>query len=179
MRPMKRLIVIVAAMSLSACASNGSAQDTSQQSASADVNKEQILEKLAEGIQLLAESNRILYEVQNARAFEESTPEQRAQWRNEAYALPESLRIPIRMDEHTDAEQMLRMIARHVRYEVQGPYGKPPHDKPMAKIESEGRAAYDIIKDISAQVEGRLAVDVLPNADREAPVRGVIVLEYK
>jgi len=179
MRPMKRLIVIAAAISLSACTSTGSSQQDDQSSTSADVNKREILSKLAEGVQLLAESNRILYEVQNARAFEESTPEQRAQWRQEAYAMPESLRIPIRMDERGDAEKMLRMIARHVRYDVQGPYNKAPHDKPMAKIKSEGRSAYDIIKDISAQVRGRLQVDVMPNEDREAPVRGVIVLEYK
>lgn len=144
----------------------------------AGVNDAAINKGLADSTRAMAESLRVLYEIQNAKTYQNATPEERSEWRKQAYNLPESLKLPVTVNHHGDAEMLIRQIARMARYKVEEPFGDVPHDKPIVKIKAQARPAYDILRDIGSQVRGRLVINIMPAENPTQSVRGIISLEY-
>lgn len=162
-------------MILCGCSSNGTPDNKNQ---TPTLNDQVIIDGLAESTKAMATSLRILYELRNAKAYQNADAGQRQQWYEQTYHLPESLKLPVTVNGPGDAEKLIRQIARMVRYEVPEPIGKIPADKPIVRIKARARPAYDILRDIGAQTDGRLKIDIMPAEDPTERVRGVIMLEY-
>lgn len=142
------------------------------------IDTERVANNLIESTSAMAESLRILYELKNGRAYMRMTPEEINRQREVALNLPTSLRVPITVDHHGDAEALIRLIGRLVRFEVEEPIGRIPHDRPIVRINAKARPAYDVLRDIGSQVNPRMEIDVMPAENPNDRVRGVIVLRY-
>lgn len=165
-------LILLSSLSLAGCAS------TSPPQTSDGINTERVAQNLRESTSAMAESLRILYELKNGRAYLSMTPDEMSRQREIALNLPESLKVPITVDHHGDAEALIRLIGRLVRYEVEEPFGRVPHDRPIVRINAKARPAYDVLRDIGAQVNRRMEIDVMPADNPNDRVRGVIVLRY-
>ncbi len=176
MQMRKTVTCALVMLTLTGCTANGS--NTQDEALTASVNGEVIDQGLADSTKAMAESLRILYEIQNAKLYQNATAEERERWYEQAYNMPDSLKLPVTVNHHGDAEAIIRQIARMARYKVEEPMGRRPADRPIVKIKAQARPAYDILRDIASQVSGRLLVKVMPSENPTSNVRGIIELEY-
>lgn len=174
---MKRTVTCALVMlALTGCSATNANHNSNENRAA--VNGSVVDKGLADSTKAMAESLRILYEIQNAKLYQNATAEEREQWYEQAYNMPDSLKLPVTVNHHGDAEALIRQIARMARYKVEEPLGRSPADRPLVKIKAQARPAYDILRDIASQVSGRLMVRVMPAEDPTNHVRGIIELEY-
>lgn len=170
-----RFLLPLACAALMGCAS---APQSKAEPAQHEYNDTDLLEALTESTTAMAQSLRVLYELRNSQAFAHMTDNERRQQFENLHRMPESLKVPVTVDHHGDAEMLIRRIARMIRYEVPDPVGRIPHDKPVVRINAEARPAIDILRDIGAQTDQRLNIDVLPAPEGQNGSRGTISLEY-
>jgi len=75
--------------------------------------------------------------------------------------------VPLKADRlewNGEALPALKLIAKLTDYGTVRPYGSPPQGGAVVKIRAKARPAYDIIRDIGAQLGRRAEIRILPQS---------------
>jgi len=124
----------------------------------------------------VASSVRTLSEIRNAQLLNDDQSPGLKQERINADHLPAGLDKPISLEWHGEALPALKLIAQLTDYGSVRPYGTPPQGGAVVKIRAKARPAYDIIRDIGAQLGRRAEIRVLPQGQGD---HGVIEVFFR
>lgn len=125
--------------------------------------------------QEIAQSLRVLQEVSNAEYVRGTTRSQMLQERINADHLTPGLDKPISLDWHGEAEPALKLICRLTRFGPLRVYGLRPQGGTVVLVHANARPAYDVIRNIGAQLGDRGEIRVVPDG---AGGHGVLELFY-
>lgn len=125
--------------------------------------------------QEIASSLRVLQEERNAKLVLNTTPAQRKQEAINADHLTPGLDKPISLDWHGNAKPVLALIGHLTKFGPVRAFGQAPQGGSVVEIHAHARPAYDVIRDIGAQLGVRAGIRVIPAGNGE---HGVIELHW-
>ncbi len=161
----------------------GCANSASKSAERATVDHTKILAAIEKSAKVIAEAQRVSAESQNALRTITMTEQQRDAYQEAMGYIPPNMEKPISFfAKNQELETAARTLAMLTNYDfnVVNP-GHRPRTGVLISIESQGRAAYDIARDMGTQagVLADLNVMPYPETDRNTSKHGLIEVVYK
>lgn len=163
--------------SLTACAS------TSKEDAGADIDYAKIMKSIDESAKVIADAQRVTAESNNALRAIAMTEQQKQAYSEAMSYIPPNMERPISLfARNEELEKAARMLAIMTNYDfnVVNPSMRP-RSGVLITIESQGRTAHDVARDMGAQAGTAADLVIKPYAstDNRTSKFGLIEVEYK
>lgn len=172
-----RLSLALGMIVLSGCSFNSS--DIKQP----DVNDAKILEAINKSAVVIADSQRVTAESQNAIRSMQMTQEQKSRYAEEMAYIPPNMErmLPlfVRNEELEKAAKLLALLTEY-DFNVVNPSMRP-RDGVLITIQSQGRTGYDLAREMGTQAGVKADLNILPysTSDRKSSKFGLIEVVYK
>lgn len=170
--------LFVMVSTLSACSSAPAKVDQS-----ADVDHARILQAINESAKVIADAQRITAESNNAIRAMSMTEQQRQAYSEAMSYIPPNMERPISMfirNEELEKAASLLAILTNYDFNVVNPSMRP-RSGVLVSVESQGRTAYDVARDLGTQsgLSADLIIKPYSSSDSRTSKHGLIEVKYK
>lgn len=177
MSKLKLSVIFLAFAGLAACA------NTKNVESQADIDQKRILQAINESARVIADAQRVTAESNNAIRAMSMTEQQRRAYSEAMAYIPPNMERPISMFvTNEELENVARMLATLTNYDfnVVNP-AQRPRNGVLISVQSPGRTAHDVARDIGTQAGARADLVVTPYSanDKRTSKFGLIEVVYK
>ena len=161
----------------------GCASKPAQPAQSPDVDQARILQAINESARVIADAQRITAESNNAIRAMTMTEQQRQSYAEAMSYIPPNMEKPISMfirNEELEKAASLLAILTNYDFNVVNPSMRPRAGV-LVSVESQGRSAYDVARDLGTQsgLSADLIIKPYSSHDKKTSKHGLIEVKYK